>query len=142
MFRKFRDKNLDLKDAPHSGRLVTTDFSQIKALIESNRHITTRDIVKMLEISAMMVSRHILKWRIKWKEFDRQDCDELSKRNESDPFLKRLVTGEKWIVYNITRKASWSGSAEPTQVELHSKKFMLCVGDWKGILYYELLPHN
>ncbi|EFN78777.1 hypothetical protein EAI_00001, partial [Harpegnathos saltator] len=33
-------------------------------------------------------------------------CDSHLKRNEIDPFLKRLITGdEKWIVYNnINRK--------------------------------------
>ena len=36
-------------------------------------------------------------------------CDMLIKREESDLFLKRMVTGyEKWIVYNnVVRKQSW-----------------------------------
>ena len=44
-------------------------------------------------------------------------CDLLKKRNENDPFLKRLITGdEKWVVYNnIKRKRSWSRPREPTQ---------------------------
>lgn len=43
-------------------------------------------------------------------------CDTLSKRNESDPFLKRFVTDDEWIVYNnITRKRPWSGPAGPAQ---------------------------
>ena len=33
-------------------------------------------------------------------------CDSLLKRNETDPFLKRIITGdEKWVVYdNVVRK--------------------------------------
>ena len=76
-------------------------------------------------------------------------CDLLHKRNENDPFLKRMVTGdEKWIVYNnVVRKRSWGKRDEPPlptpKAGLHSKKVMLCVWwDWKGILYYELLPQN
>ena len=36
-------------------------------------------------------------------------CDLHHKRNEFDPFLKRIITGdEKWIVYNnVSRKRSW-----------------------------------
>ncbi|KAL7735182.1 hypothetical protein ACLKA6_014898 [Drosophila palustris] len=71
------------------------------------------------------------------------------KRNEFDPFLKRIITGaEKWIVYNnVNRKRSWSKHGEPTQTtskaDIHQKKVMLSVWwDWKGVVYFELLPRN
>ncbi|XP_076163893.1 histone-lysine N-methyltransferase SETMAR-like [Ptiloglossa arizonensis] len=43
--------------------------------------------------------------------------DSLLKRNEIDPFSKRMVTGdEKWITYeNNRRKISWSKRGEPAQ---------------------------
>ena len=47
------------------------------------------------------------------------------KRNEFDPFLKRVITGdEKWIVHNnVVRKRLWSKRDEPPQTtskaELH-----------------------
>jgi len=76
-------------------------------------------------------------------------CDSLLKRNEIDPFLKRLITGdEKWIVYNnVNRKRSWVMQDEPAQTtpkaEIHQKKIMLSVWwDYKGILHFELLPRN
>ena len=53
----------------------------------------------------------------------------LKKRNENDPFLKRLITGdEKWVIYNnIKRKRSWSRPREPAQTTskagIHQKKF-------------------
>lgn len=56
-FPKFTNGNLYLKDAPRSGHSVTTDSAQIN--IDSNRHITIRDIAEILEISAITVSRHI-----------------------------------------------------------------------------------
>jgi len=71
------------------------------------------------------------------------------KRNEIEPFLKRIITGdEKWIVYdNINRKRLWSKRNEPAQTtskaELHQKKIMLSIWwDYKGIVYFELLPRN
>ncbi|GFX35038.1 mariner Mos1 transposase [Trichonephila clavipes] len=76
-------------------------------------------------------------------------CDLLKKRNENDPFLKRLITGdEKWVVYNnIKRKGSWSRPGEPTQTtskaDIHQKKVLLSVWwDYKAIVYFELLPPN
>jgi len=60
-----------------------------------------------------------------------------------------VVTGdEKWTIYNnVERKRSWGKRNElPLAIpkaDLHPKKVMLCVWwDWKGILYYELLPNN
>ncbi|GFV63548.1 mariner transposase [Trichonephila clavipes] len=44
-------------------------------------------------------------------------CKALSKQNEFDPFLKRMVAGdEKWITYdNTVRKRSWSKCGEVAQ---------------------------
>ncbi|GFV35975.1 mariner transposase [Trichonephila clavipes] len=44
-------------------------------------------------------------------------CEVLAKRNEIDPFLKRMVTGdEKWVTYySIMRKRSWSKFGEAAQ---------------------------
>ena len=71
-------------------------------------------------------------------------CDLLKKRNETDPFLKRLITGdEKWVVYNnIKRKRSWSRPREPARTTskagIHRKKVSLSVWwDYKGIVYFE-----
>ena len=55
------------------------------------------------------------------------------KRNETDPFLKRIITGdEKWVVYdNVMRKRSWSKRDEPAQSisksDIHQKKVTLSV---------------
>ncbi|GFW94977.1 histone-lysine N-methyltransferase SETMAR [Trichonephila clavipes] len=74
-------------------------------------------------------------------------CEALAKRNEIDPFLKRMVTGnEKWVTYdNIVLKRSWSKRGEAAQTVakpgLKARKVLLCVWwDCKGIIYYELLP--
>ncbi|XP_025162218.1 histone-lysine N-methyltransferase SETMAR-like [Harpegnathos saltator] len=49
-FAKFRCGDFDLQDAPRSGRPVTTDVDQIKALIDSDRHLTTTEIGHNLNI--------------------------------------------------------------------------------------------
>ena len=76
-------------------------------------------------------------------------CDLHLKRNEFDPFLKRVITcDEKWIVYNnVVRKRPWPKRDESLQTtskaELHQKKNMLSVWwDWKGVVFFELLPRN
>lgn len=76
-------------------------------------------------------------------------CELLLRWNKSESFLKRLVTGdEKWVVYNnIKRKKSWSKPGESSQTvaksELHPQKVLLCIWwDWKGVVYYELLPQG
>ena len=59
------------------------------------------------------------------------------------------MTGyEKWILYDsVERKRSWGKRNEPPpttpKAGLHPKKVMLCIWwDWKGVLYYEILPEN
>ncbi|CAH2254198.1 jg14376 [Pararge aegeria aegeria] len=60
-------------------------------------------------------------------------CDSLLRRNETEPLLKKLITGEeKWIMYDKNvRKRSWSkaGQASQTVVKpgLPRNKVMLCV---------------
>ncbi|KAJ0172464.1 hypothetical protein K1T71_011603 [Dendrolimus kikuchii] len=74
-------------------------------------------------------------------------CDSLLRRNETEPFLKKLITGdEKWITYDKNvRKRSWSKAGQASQTVakpgLTRNKVMLCVWwDWEGIIHYELLP--
>ncbi|XP_011642710.1 histone-lysine N-methyltransferase SETMAR-like [Pogonomyrmex barbatus] len=162
-FAKFRCGDFDLQNAFRSDRPVTTDIDQIKVLIDSNRHLTTTEIGHNLNIDQSTVSRHLRKLGIVnkldvWVPHELSEknlmdrisaCDSLLKRHQNEPFLKRMITGdEKWIVYNnVSRKRSWSKRSEAAQTiakaELHPKKIMLSIWrDWKGIVYYELLPFN
>jgi len=162
-FAKFRSGEMNIEDASRSGRPVTTDVDQITALIDSDRQITVREIAARLKIGKSTVSEHLSKLQMIKKldvwvphdltEKNRIDrisiSDLLYKRNEYDPFLKRIVTGnEKWIIYNnVERKRSWSKRGGPalttSKLDLHPKKVMLCIWwHWKGIVYYELLPGN
>ena len=77
--------------------------------------MTTREVAETLEISKSSVGSHLKKLGFvskldMWLPHELKEihlvkridiCDSLLKREQSDPFLKRLITGdEKWIVYN------------------------------------------
>jgi len=74
----------------------------------------------------------------------------LLKRNEIDPFLKQIITGdEKWVKYkNIIRKRSWGekghkrGESPQTTSKsgLTANKMMLW--DWKGVVHHEVLSYG
>lgn len=130
-FAKFRSGNFDVEDAPRSGRPVKADEDTIKALIDANRRITTREIAERLNLSNSTVHDHLKRLGLISKLdiwvphvlTERNLChrvdvyDLLLKRQENDPFLKRIITGdEKWVVYNnVKRKRSWSKKDEPAQ---------------------------
>ena len=146
----FRSEDFDLKVVPRSGRPTEADDDKMKAMIENNRRSTTQEIAGKLNISHTCVERHLKQlgyvnkldiwFTHKLNEFQLTKrisiCDSLLKRNETDPFLKRIVTGdEKWVVYdNVVQKSSWSKRDEPVQsiskADIHQKKVMLSV--WWG----------
>jgi len=87
------------------------DDDQIKSLIESNpRH----EIAEIIDVSQKTVVNHLhtlgyVSWYDIWVPHNLNDknlidrifiCDLLLKRNENCPFLKWIITDEKWIVYN------------------------------------------
>ena len=85
-------------------------------MIENNRRSTTREIAEEHNISHTCVERHlkqlddyanILDIWVLHKLIEIQltkrisICDSLLQRNETDPFLKRIITDdEKWVVYD------------------------------------------
>ncbi len=58
-FAKFRSGNFDVEDARHSGRTFEADEDTIKALIDANRRITTREIAERLNLSNSTVHDHL-----------------------------------------------------------------------------------
>ncbi|GFW58327.1 mariner Mos1 transposase [Trichonephila clavipes] len=59
-----------------------------------------------------------------------------------------VISYKKWVTYdNIVRKRLWSKCGEVAQTVakpgLTARKVVLCIWwDWKGIIYYELLPYG
>ncbi|GFV77007.1 histone-lysine N-methyltransferase SETMAR [Trichonephila clavipes] len=108
-FAKFRSGNFVVEDEPRSGRPVEADKDAIKALVDANRRITTREIGLRLNLSNSTVYDHlkglglsskldvwvphVLTERNLYRRID--VCDSLLKRHENDPFLKRIITGDE-----------------------------------------------
>ena len=162
-FLKFRAGDFLLDHAPQLGRPVEVDSDQIETLIENNQHYTMREISDILKVSKSSVENHLHQLGYvnrfgvwvprKLSEENLLDristWDSLLKRNKNVPFLKLIVMGnEKWILYgNVEWKISPGKQNDPPpttpKADLHPKKVMLCIWwDWKGVLYYELLPEN
>ena len=162
-FAKFRARDFSLDGAPQSGRPVEVDSNQTETITENKQRHTTRERANILKIFKPSVQNHlhqlgyVNRFHVwvphKLSEKNLLDhisaCDSLLKRNENIPFVKQVVTGdEKLILYNnVERKRLWGKRNEPPlttpKAGLHPKKVMLCIWwDWKGVLYYELLPEN
>ncbi|GFY24239.1 mariner Mos1 transposase [Trichonephila clavipes] len=58
-FAKFRSGSFDVEDAPRSGRPVEADKDAIKALVDANRRITTREIGLRLNLQNSTVYDHL-----------------------------------------------------------------------------------
>ncbi|GFW83166.1 histone-lysine N-methyltransferase SETMAR [Trichonephila clavipes] len=97
------------EDAPCSGRPVEADKDAIKAFVDVNRRITTREIGLRLNLSYSTVYAHLKSLGLSSKLdvwvlhalternlCHRIDvCDSLLKGYENDPFLKRIITGDE-----------------------------------------------
>lgn len=162
-FERFRNGDIDIEDKHRAGRPSTVDTDKILSLVDSNPHLTVREIGYLLDVSHGSVQLHLEKsgyvnradvWvphvLSERNLMDRINiCALLQEKEKELPFLKRMITGdEKWIVYNnVTRHRSWSkASTEPNTVAkrgITPNKVMLCIWwDFKGVVYYELLPKN
>ncbi|XP_012062024.1 PREDICTED: histone-lysine N-methyltransferase SETMAR-like [Atta cephalotes] len=137
-----RHDDFSVKDAHRSGRPSKIDNNEMKALVQANKHSTVRELATSLKVSVGSVHDHLkslgfVKKLDVWVPHELKEihltnpmsvCDQLIKREENDPFLKRMIMGdEKWIVYNnISRKRSLSKRDETPErqakAEIHQKK--------------------
>ncbi|GFY20144.1 histone-lysine N-methyltransferase SETMAR [Trichonephila clavipes] len=146
---------LDVKDAPRTGRPIVENVDKITEIIEVDQHVSNHSIdhkTVLSHLSKVGFKKKLDVWVLYQltpkKIMDRISTSEaLAKQNEIGPFLKRIVTGdEKWITYdNIVQKRWCSKRGEAAQMVakpgLTSRNVLLCIWwDWKGIIYYELLP--
>ena len=84
-FDKFRSGDFSLKDKPRSGRPSEVDDADIKALIESDRHVTEREIGEKLNIPHSTIHDHIRRLRLV-KKLDIWIPHELKKINLTNRF--------------------------------------------------------
>lgn len=161
-FKKFRSGDLSLEEDARSGRPSKIDNDVLEFMLDNNPHLSTRQIGQELGISHTVAGEHIkaLGFVLKqanWvphhlSEKNLSDrvriCSSHLIRNNMEPFLDKLITGdEKWILYeNIKkRKVYCKHGTSPVSLakpDIH-KKVLLCLWwDRKGPVYYEFLKEG
>lgn len=162
-FEKFRSGDINLQDEPRTGRPDEIDDDALRALVDNEPLLTTRELANKLHVSHVTIENHLNKigFIYKWCRWishqlsEKHIADRISiassllSRQQYEPFLDRLVTGdEKWIVYdNVVRKrAKVMPSISPPTVakaNIHQKKLMCCIWwDCRGPIYWEILQPN
>jgi len=109
-------ENLNVKDAPRSGRPVTGKVEEILQLVVQDHHVSCQEKAETLNINHMTVWNNLKKSGYQKKldvwvphELTQRNlidritiCEMLLKRNEMEPFLKRIIIGdEKWVKCKI-----------------------------------------
>jgi len=141
-FSKFRSGNESLEDEEHGSRPSQVDDDHLKKLINADPHKNSREVAQELNVHQSTVVCHLkkigkVKKLDKWVPHELNEnqknrrfnvCSSLLLRNQSDPFLDRIVTcDEKWILYdNRRRSAQWLDFNEAPKPfpkpKLHQKK--------------------
>ncbi|GFS92918.1 histone-lysine N-methyltransferase SETMAR, partial [Trichonephila clavipes] len=99
----------DVKDTPRTGKPVVENVDKITEIIKVDQLVSSRSITQGLKIEHKTVLSHLRKVEFKKKlhvwvphqltpknMMDQISiCEALAKRNEIDPFLKRMVNGEE-----------------------------------------------
>lgn len=162
-FKKFREGNFSLDDESGRGRVSSFDKDALEAMLVQNPQITQQELAAALNCSQKTICNQLRslgkiqkfgKWiPHKLSEVNRNQritiCNSLLSRQNSIPFLERIVTGdEKWVLYlNLKRRPQWLNKGDTPQPtpkpDLHPKKVMLSIWwNFKGIIHFELLPAN
>jgi histone-lysine N-methyltransferase SETMAR len=146
-FQKFRSGDFSLKDEPRSGRPRELDNDVLKNVIEADPRQTAGELAEIFGTSATTVLRHLheigkVSRAGVWVPHELSDqnkaqrsavCASLLSRQEQEPFLRRIVTGdEKWVLYtNVKRRNQWLTPGQKpvptTKPGLHPNKVLLCV---------------
>ena len=160
-FKRFKEGNFELDDAPHPKRLPEANLEILKQLIEEEPRSTVRCLAERVGCSHTAVEKYLHDLGKTWKygvwipheltphqlQTRVNACMELLTSHRNYEWLRNLITGdEKWVMYvNHTRKRQWlgvgqSGVATPKR-DLHPKMVMLSVW-WnaRGVIHWELRP--
>jgi histone-lysine N-methyltransferase SETMAR len=162
-FDRFRSGDLSLEEEDGRGRPSQVDDDELKALVKANPRTTVRELGAALGVCDQTVSTHLaaigkVKKLDKWVPHDLKETQKIKRlevasslliRNETEPFLGRIVTcDEKWILYdNRKRSGQWLDEDEPPKhfpkPDFHQKKTMVTVW-WSmlGIIHYSFLPRG
>ncbi|GFX00451.1 histone-lysine N-methyltransferase SETMAR [Trichonephila clavipes] len=108
-FPRFHSGIFNVKDASHTGRSVVENVDKTTEIIEIDQHVSNRSFAQELKIEHKTVLNQLRKVGFKKKldvkvphqltpkntMYPISICEALAIRNEIDPFLKRMVTGDE-----------------------------------------------
>ena len=162
-FKKFANGDFEVEDRSGRGRKVTLDSDQLRRVVNENPRQSTRELACILNCCHKTVANGLKRLnychkRGTWIPYQLSDfnkeqrvsiCRSLLDRNQTEPYLDRIVTcDEKWVMYdNAFLGKQWlpkGRSPTPTaRPGLHPKKVLISVfWDYRGIIHYELLSEG
>ncbi|KAL0810222.1 hypothetical protein ABMA28_011004 [Loxostege sticticalis] len=109
-FKRFQSGNFDVTDKRRSGRPIMDKIDAIFEKVEQDQHIRILAHLKKTGYTKKLdiwVPHELTERNLMNRVLI---CDSILRRNETEPFLKKLITGyEKWITYDKNvRKRSGS----------------------------------
>ena len=160
-FARFKNGDTSLEDKPGRGRPSDFDDQALLAAVEEDESLTTRMLANQFNCGQSTIVYRLKKLGKVWKMAgwvphelsDQNKADrvrifsELLQRNEDNPFLNNMVTGdESWILFKNPKrnKVSVDPGQTPKGIPkvVHCKKAMWCVWwDKSGIIHWEII-HN
>ena len=163
-FARFRKGNFSVRDAPRSGRPKMIDSDQMKAVVEQDCRLTTREIADILKISKSSVENelHKLGYVSKldvWVPHKLTEANLVQKVSICDIVAE---TGKQWAIFwnelllemksglfTVMWHAKDRGKRQvihhkehPKQASIQKKWLLSIWWDWKGVIFFELLSPN
>jgi transposase len=108
-FKRFKSGDTSLEDKPGRGRISDFDDDALLVAVEEDESYTTRILAEMFDVGQATIVRHLKSLGKVWKlagwvphELSERNkaervriFTELLQRNEREPFLDNLVTGDE-----------------------------------------------
>ncbi|XP_054152815.1 histone-lysine N-methyltransferase SETMAR-like [Oppia nitens] len=159
-WKRWQEEGVDVEDKERPGFQSKVDNEELRDLIEMNPRFSSEEIGEILGVDSSTIRRHLKAIGKKyvssvWVPHDLtpqqkakrvNTCKDLLSLQDSDPFIRWMVTGDEKLIYyvNDSKKSEWrSPGQRPVgrpRPDFRQQKVMLSVWwDKSGIIHWELL---
>ncbi|XP_054158710.1 histone-lysine N-methyltransferase SETMAR-like [Oppia nitens] len=159
-WKRWKEEGVVVEDKERSGRPSKIDNEMLTDLIEMNPKFSGEEIGEILEVDSSTVTRHLAAIGKRyvssvWVPHDLtpqqkanrvKTCQELLSRQNTEGFIKWMVTGDEKLIYynNASKKGEWRSTDQrpigTPRPDFRQQKVMLSVWwDKTGIIHWELL---